>query len=111
MADPSGRAALVTGAASGIGLATAHALAQAGAAVTLADMDVERGQAEAARIPGARFAAVDLTEAGSARRLVEETLSASGRLDILINNARLQHIASIRGVPEARWREQIGSLL
>jgi 3-hydroxybutyrate dehydrogenase len=111
MSDLSGRAALVTGAASGIGLATAHALAQAGVTVTLADMDVERGQAEAARIPGARFAAVDLTEAGSARRLVEETLSASGRLDILINNAGMQHVASIVEFPEARWRQLIEIML
>src|SRR5260221_4619330 len=111
MSDLSGRAALVTGAASGIGLAPAHALARAGATVTLADMDVERGQAEAARIPGARSAAVDLTAAGSARRLVEETLSASGRLDILINNAGMQHVASIVEFPEARWRQLIEIML
>src|SRR5258707_3356600 len=111
MSDLPGRAALVPGAASGIGLATAHALARAGATVTLADMDVERGQAEAARIPGARFAAVDLTAAGSARRLVEETLSASGRLEILINNTSMQHVASIAEFPQSRWRQLIEIML
>src|SRR5258705_12327249 len=99
MADLSGRAALVTGAASGIGLATAHALAQAGAAVTLADMDVERGQAEAAHIPGARFAAVDLTVAGSGRRSVAEGFPNPGPHYIVFNNSSSAQIPLIQRLP------------
>lgn len=111
MAGLEGKAALVTGAASGIGLGTAHALAAAGAAVTLVDMDVERGQAEASRIPGARFAAADLTDSDSARRVVADTIATAGHLDILINNAGIQHVAPIHEFPEAKWRQLIEILL
>lgn len=111
MAQLEGKVALVTGAASGIGLATAHALAAAGASVTLADIDAERGQAETARITGARFVAVDLSDGASARRAVEQTIEASGRLDILVNNAGVQHVAPITEFPEAKWRLLIELML
>jgi 3-hydroxybutyrate dehydrogenase len=111
MATLEGRVALVTGAASGIGLATARALAEAGAAVTLTDMDVERGQAETARLPRARFVAANLTDSGAAGRLVGETLASSGRLDILVNNAGIQFVSPIHEFPEAKWRELIEILL
>lgn len=106
-----GKSALVTGAASGIGLATARALAEAGVSVTLADFDVERGQAAAASLPGAQFVAVDLTEPGAAQRAVSAGSAATGRLDILINNAGIQHVAPIQEFPEAKWRQLIEILL
>jgi len=112
MTDLSGRSALVTGAASGIGLAIARALAEAGARVTLADLDVERGQAEAARLPNARFVAADLSDPASCRRLVEDAQAAAGgRLDILVNNAGLQHVAPLTEFPEAKWRQLIEIML
>ena len=111
MAQLEGKVALVTGAAAGIGLAAARALAQAGARVTLADVDNERGQAEAARIEGARFVAVDLATADGAHRTVEETITAAGRLDILVNNAGVQHVAPIQEFPEAKWRLLIELML
>ena len=111
MATLEGRVALITGAASGIGLATARALAEAGTSVTLTDVDTERGQAETARLPGARFIAANLTDPGAARRLVAETLAASGRLDILINNAGIQFVSPIQEFPEAKWRELMEILL
>jgi 3-hydroxybutyrate dehydrogenase len=111
MATLEGRVALVTGAASGIGLATARALAEAGASVTLTDVDTERGQAETTRLPGARFIAGNLTDPGVAGRLVAETLAFSGRLDILINNAGIQFVSPIHEFPEAKWRELMEILL
>jgi 3-hydroxybutyrate dehydrogenase len=105
MATLDGKAALVTGAASGIGLAIAQALAAGGARVTLADMDAEHGQAEAAKLPNARFVAADLTQPGACRQLVEGTIAASGTLDILVNNAGVQFVAPITEFPEAKWRQ------
>lgn len=106
-----GKVALVTGAASGIGLAIAQALAAEGARVTLADLDAERGQAEASRLAGARFAAADLTEPLGCRRLVEDTIAAAGKLDILVNNAGIQHVSPITDFAEAKWRQLIELLL
>jgi 3-hydroxybutyrate dehydrogenase len=111
MAQVEGKVALVTGAASGIGLATAQALAAAGAQVTLADIDAERGQAEATKLSGAAFVASDLSQAGSAEKVVEQVIAAQGRLDILVNNAGIQHVAPITEFPEAKWRLLIELML
>ena len=111
MSTLDGKAALVTGAASGIGLAIAQALAAEGARVTLADLDVERGQAEATELAGARFVAADLTQLGACRQLVEGTVAASGSLDILVNNAGVQHVSSIPDFPEAKWRQMLELML
>ncbi|HEX5548595.1 MAG TPA: SDR family NAD(P)-dependent oxidoreductase, partial [Ktedonobacterales bacterium] len=111
MAALEGRVALVTGAASGIGLGIAQALAAEGARVTLADLDAERGQAEASKLAGARFVSADLTQSDGCRRLVEDTIATSGRLDILVNNAGVQHVAPITEFPEAKWRQLIELML
>jgi 3-hydroxybutyrate dehydrogenase len=111
MAQVEGKVALVTGAASGIGLATAQALAAAGARVTLADIDAERGQAEATKLSGAAFVASDLSQAGSAEKVVEQVIAAQGRLDILVNNAGIQHVAPLTEFPEAKWRLLIELML
>jgi len=111
MAQLEGKVALVTGAASGIGLATAQALAAAGARVTLADIDAERGQTEAAKLSNAAFVASDLSQAGSAAQAVEQVIAAQGRLDILVNNAGIQHVAPITEFPEGKWRLLIELML
>ncbi|HEX6797900.1 MAG TPA: 3-hydroxybutyrate dehydrogenase [Ktedonobacterales bacterium] len=110
MATLEGRVALVTGAASGIGLAVARALAAEGARVTMADLDAEAGGREAAAL-GAQFVAADLAQPGACRRVVEGTLAHAGRLDILVNNAGVQHVAPIVEFPEARWRHLIELML
>ncbi len=111
MSSLEGKVALVTGAAAGIGLATAQALARAGARVTLADIDAERGQAEAAKIEGAAFIAIDLAQPGGAHQAVERTIAERGQLDILVNNAGIQHVAPITDFPEAKWRLLIELML
>ncbi|HET8879184.1 MAG TPA: SDR family NAD(P)-dependent oxidoreductase [Arthrobacter sp.] len=88
--DLSGRSAIVTGAASGIGLETAHALALTGAAVTLAVRNMDAGRAAAQRIaadtgnPRVRAAELDLADLGS---VAEFTSGWQGPLHILVNNA------------------------
>jgi 3-hydroxybutyrate dehydrogenase len=99
-----GRVAVVTGAASGIGLAIARELASRGARVTVSDVDSQTGQARVGEMPNARFAAADLSQADDCRRLIAETLAAEGRVDILVNNAGIQHVAALTEFPEAKWR-------
>ena len=87
----SGKVALVAGASKGIGAATAEAFAAAGAAVALGARDITALKSVASGIEarGGRALAVgtDVTDAGSMRHLVEQTLSAFGRLDAAFNNA------------------------
>ncbi|HST89835.1 MAG TPA: 3-hydroxybutyrate dehydrogenase [Ktedonobacterales bacterium] len=107
-----GKVAIVTGAASGIGLAVARELARRGARVTLADVDTEAGERVARELAGARFQRADLTSAEECRRLVAETAAATeGRVDILINNAGIQHVAPIPEFPEAKWRQMLDLML
>ncbi len=83
--------AVVTGAASGIGLATAHALASEGAKVIVADINAEKGEAAVAAIRGkgfkAEFFGVDLTSEASVSSFAEAVQSKVGAVDILVNGA------------------------
>jgi NAD(P)-dependent dehydrogenase (short-subunit alcohol dehydrogenase family) len=87
-ADLSGRTVLITGATSGIGQATAAAVAARGARVVLAVRDTEKGRRVAADLPGAPDSHVvrelDLADLGSVRRFARETTE---QIDVLVNNA------------------------
>lgn len=111
MSSLSGKVAIVTGAASGIGLAVAQDLAAQGMRVTLSDVDVERGKVAAAELAGARFQAADMTSPEDVRTLVAATQQAEGPVDILVNNAGIQHVASIVEFPEEKWRQIIEIML
>ena len=91
-ADLKGKTALVTGGASGIGLATIEAFARCGAAVALNHLpDDPRGSAQVERLRGEGFRIVaapgDVSRPGEAERMVSEAVAALGRLDFLVNNA------------------------
>jgi len=85
-----GYTAVVTGASSGIGAATAAALAGAGARLALGARRVERVEELVAGLPGDHVVApLDVTDAGSCRSFVETATSAFERIDMLVNNAGL----------------------
>ena len=91
-----GKAALITGAARGIGLAFAQAFVREGARVAIADIDIERARASAAEIGDAAIAVkLDVTDQNSIDRAVAETISAFEKIDILINNAAIFSAAPI----------------
>jgi 3-hydroxybutyrate dehydrogenase len=96
--DLSGRRALVTGAASGIGLAVARRLAACGAQVVASDLPGERLDAVAAELRAAAVPA-DLSDRAGVHRLA----AAAGDVDILVNNAGLQHVSPIEEFDESRW--------
>jgi NADP-dependent 3-hydroxy acid dehydrogenase YdfG len=102
------RVALVTGASSGIGEATALALAAAGARVALAARRRDRLEALAARIRADGGEAVVITAdfgvEAQAQRAVHETEKAFGRLDILVNNAGVMYLEPVIDADLARWR-------
>lgn len=92
--DLTGRRALVTGAASGIGRACAERLAAGGAHVVAADRDAD-GVAEVARRLHGESHPVDLTDLAA----VDALAAAAGDIDILVNNAGFQHVAPIEEFP------------
>jgi 3-hydroxybutyrate dehydrogenase len=106
-----GKVAIVTGAASGIGLAIAQDFARQGMRVTVSDIDSERGLAVAAELEGARFQSADMTRPEEVRGLVYATIEAEGRVDILINNAGIQHVAPLVEFPEEKWRQMLEIML
>jgi ketoreductase RED2 len=86
--DLTGKVALVTGSSSGIGAATARALAVSGATVVVnSARSVAEGEAVAAELPGASYVQADVSDADAARALVDSVVDRHGRLDILVNNA------------------------
>lgn len=78
--------ALVTGGGSGMGRATAHAFADAGARVVVADLDAERGKAVAGEV-GGHFVHTDVTSPDAVENMVAETVAHYDRLDYAVNNA------------------------
>jgi NAD(P)-dependent dehydrogenase (short-subunit alcohol dehydrogenase family) len=90
LADLQDRRALVTGAASGIGLAIATLFAERGARVMLSDIDAEGAAKAAAALPGAASIGCDVTDAAAVEAAVAATVEAFGGLDIVVNNAGIE---------------------
>ncbi|EKE68118.1 3-hydroxybutyrate dehydrogenase [Gallaecimonas xiamenensis] len=98
---------LVTGGASGIGLGIGEHFAKAGHQVILADLDGAKAQAAAATLPGARGVALNVTDPAQIQALAQEL----GSLDVLVNNAGIQHVARLEDFPPEKWRQLIDIML
>ncbi len=105
-----GRAALITGSTSGIGLGIALLLARAGARVMLNGFgrpeEIARARAEVGAAMGggeAPYSAADMSKPEAVRQMVAEADAALGRVDILVNNAGIQHVSPIEDFPEEKW--------
>ncbi len=101
----------MTGASSGIGVAIAHELAAAGAAVALVARSVEGLEGVAAGISaaGGRVLTVpaDLAAPGEPVRAVDQVVAELGRLDVLVNSAGVAHPGPMVDAPESEWAEMI----
>ena len=111
--DFTGKVALVTGAASGMGLATAHAFAEAGAAVALADFRKDIVEAEARKLTAAGHKAIavlcDVSDEAQIEQMVERTVAEFGQLDAAFNNAGVMaRIAPTAESTREEWDRVIG---
>jgi NADP-dependent 3-hydroxy acid dehydrogenase YdfG len=106
-----GTTALITGASSGIGAATARQLAALGASVALVARRRDRLEALAAEIGKAGGTAIvieaDITDRAQAQAAVEQTVERFGQLDILVNNAGLMLLGPVVGVDPEEWDRMI----
>jgi 2-dehydro-3-deoxy-D-gluconate 5-dehydrogenase len=113
--DLKGRVALVTGGNGGIGLGMARGLAQAGAAIAIAGRNQAKSEAAAADLAklGAKTAVLtaDVTDEAQCRRMVDDTVSRLGRLDILINNAGINIRKAPQELSTAEWRQVVDTNL
>ncbi len=102
-----GSVAIVTGGASGIGREIAETLAREGAKVALADKDGDAAARAAAALASAGLAArgvaCDVTREADIERAIGDALAREGRLDVLVNNAGLQHVAPIEEFPTEKF--------
>lgn len=102
---------LITGGSGGIGFAVAQAFADAGHQVILADIQLEAATQKAALLASSGASAsalqLDLTSQAS----IEQVAAAAGAVDILINNAGIQHVARLDEFPEQKWQQLLQVML
>jgi len=105
-----GKVALVTGAASGLGHGIARRYVEAGGRVVIADLNLEAAKAAAMELGDDKTAiavAMDVTKEDQVNAGVEKTVTAFGRVDILVSNAGIQIVHPIEDFPFADWKKML----
>ena len=104
------RVAIVTGSLSGIGLGIAHSLAKRGYNIILNGLshqaDIDKTVADfKSKYPDieAKYIYADLTKPVDCKNIVDQTVSHFGRVDVVVNNAGIQHIDECANFPEHKW--------
>jgi 3-hydroxybutyrate dehydrogenase len=104
-----GKTAIVTGSTSGIGLGIAEAFVRAGANVVLNGlgdaMQIEKTRSELSRYSNAKvvYSPADMSKPKAIEHMVRQTADTFGSIDIMVNNAGIQHVAPIDEFPEEKW--------
>ena len=104
-----GKTALVTGSTSGIGLGIATRLAQEGANVVLngfgdaAEIETLRAQLASRHGVSVNYDAADMSKPAAIVKMVETAIARFGALDVLVNNAGIQHVAPVDDFPPEKW--------
>lgn len=105
------RVGIVTGGGQGLGKTFCLGFAEAGAHIVVAEMNDETGQQTVAEIEAANrkslFVQTDVTNRQSVQNMIDQTLSAFGRIDFLMNNAGIVHWEAAEDVAEADWQKVI----
>ena len=107
--DLEGETAIVTGSTSGIGLGIARALAQRGANVVLngfgdvSEIEIVRASLAMEHAVEVTYDAADMSKPEAIGRMIEGAAAHFGRVDVLVNNAGIQHVAPIEEFPLAKW--------
>jgi NAD(P)-dependent dehydrogenase (short-subunit alcohol dehydrogenase family) len=113
--DLSGKVALITGGASGLGAALCTTLAEAGVRVVVADLDEDAAHAHAMQLRDAGHdaegAMLDVRDADAAQAAVDAIIARRGRLDILVNNAGTDYTKAIGELRPEEWRRVIDTNL
>lgn len=107
MGNLDGKVALVTGASSGLGAATAKLFAERGATVFGIARDTERLAEVFADVPGGRYASVDISTAGACRQAVTDCVAAFGRLDVLANVAGFHQMRRTITLTDDEWDQDL----
>ncbi len=110
------RVVLVTGAARGIGYSIAEAFSKNGDHVVLTDLNVESAVAAAEKIQGDTGGStsgyeMDVTDESAVKGLVDRVKKEHGRIDVVVNNAGLQHIDRVEDFPLEKWNQLISVML
>lgn len=103
-----GKVAIVTGAASGIGLQIAKTYADAGAKIAIADIDLEAAESAAKSLgPDHMAVAMDVTSEDAVNAGVQAVLDRHGRIDVLVSNAGIQIVHPVEDFPFAAWKKML----
>jgi 3-hydroxybutyrate dehydrogenase len=109
------KVAVITGAASGIGLAIARTFAKEGAKVMILDLNQAAAEEAAARLQEEGYEAIsmgcDVTREEQVSASIQKAVDTYGRLDILVNNAGLQHVSPIEDFPTAKFEQMLSIML